>query len=319
MSDSLEILKKLEEFSLTDVQKINLSCGIQLLEGISTRKIKENLHQMSNLTKEERERINKLEQKNYLSRLRTRLRKNPTCIFKKEDFLDLFLKKYPSPQFANLPFINWDAEILKHFLEIAYKYETSDRRLKDALSRHPVMQTLPFLTISENKLNSDDTKTYLLILRFIKKENSKKFTHFVPINFNCQDLDVKIYKEHKCNFQSNNHKYNRIDIYNIAENYLSKSLNPKNAIFFVLSFTTEKTEKIFRESLLARSKLPKSTFIFITYSELKQLSLANATTYMYDFFEWLDPWYKEIKKIPNNRNAQFFIDEFNDLEKKYIK
>lgn len=312
MSDSLEILKKLEAFSLSPVQKINLSCAIQLLDGISTRRIKENLRQMSNVTSAEQKRIKQLMKKNNLSRLRQRSSVNPTSIFKKEEFLELFLKKYPSPQYVNLPFADWDFEILKHYLEIVYRYETSDRRLKDILSKHPISQILPFLTISRDIFDSDKIETFLLYIRFIQENSNSKYTHFVPIKFDCLKNDVTIYKEFK--ITSN---YEGINIFNIAENYLPKSTVNKNAVFLIL-YTT-KTMDLFRKNFLEYPKLPKSTFIFIKYSELKKLALANQTTYIKYFFDWLNPWYKKIKDIPTNENPQFFTREFKTLKKRYKK
>ncbi|WP_418620934.1 hypothetical protein [Sellimonas intestinalis] len=315
MINSLQILKNIETaFSLTPIQKIKLSCAIQLLESKKPRQIKRYFSDMllnPDLTPEEKNAIECFYHKNYLYRLKNRLLTYPVSIFKKGDFLKLFLKRYPSPQYVRLPFIDWDIDILRHYLSLAYNYITSERRIKDALSSYSPNEELPFLTFSGDILLRPQINTFLFIDYLIKapvQSKSKDFTHFIPLRFDCKTSKSNKLKAYR-------YADSKKDIFELAENMAPSQRI--NALFFCLE--TQNRVIHFKNCFLRRKTLPNSTFIFLKLLHLKKLSKSHNTTYIKPFYEWVSPVIKAFNDISKCQDTTSIIESYKSIIKKYEK
>lgn len=238
----------------------------------------------------------------------------------KEEFLLAFLRYVISPQLVDLPFFNWDSDLLKKYLNLRFNFECQDRLIKKVLKQSGTkkISTPPFLGSCREYLLEKKRKPYFYFLshRTIKVEHCSQLSKIIyAVWFNCLDLEYSsciadtyyftyLFKGKKksiknfCGFQL------------LSKDFFHKA-DQKDCIFFIVN--NDKNENYFRKSFLTSNTLPTSTFIFINdTSFFKILYDISGYQEFYDFYTWIDVLYRQLEVYISIEN----LDHSVSLESK---
>ncbi len=316
------------EFDIKDDNTIiDIFCMIkQLDDKLPPRKIKELLPSAFNFDFYERNLsyIFKYDDTNYFGVIRRKYQKSGiiSLFHHQEDFLNAFLKRYPSPQDVNLPFWNWNLQILQHYLKIIYKKGFSEYVLKKVLMSVPTHTTNPFLSSSRNLINSNEYHLFVWYICFIKTE--KKLNHYIPIRFDCENLEtnynsLKLY-ETNTELNTKRNKSNNNNIFLLLRRCLPKTDSPENCVFLINKSIFK--EKYFEQEFLRLDNdfFLESKFVFITINDIKNLYKQNSCTYLHEFYKSFKQFKKNIVEyikfdatIDNNP-----LQKIREIIKKYF-
>lgn len=275
----------------------------QLKDKLPPRKIKKSLDTSfeSDLFERNYRYISKYNDTNYFGVIRRKYEKRGiTALFHhQENFLNAFLQRYPSPQDVNLPFWDWDLEILQHYLKLVYKKEFLDYVLKKVLASAPKHTVNPFLSSSRDYINSEDFHIFIWYIIFIKRNNSKQFTHYIPIRFD--------YKESQTNskalkfYEVNDHSKHGYVYHSNTIFLLLKKCIPKNATsekyVFLINKSTYK-EKYFKKEFLCLASdnidLLQTKFVFIKSNDIQKIYQQNSCSDLKQFYKYFKQCQKKI-------------------------
>lgn len=221
MDKILESLYFLEKLPITNIKtKIDLFCALKHFELSkeegAPRKLyailQKNLQRLIEETKSDREKYLKnvdyntqTEGENYIKKylssdkigqiLRKIKRSDVLSLFStKEEFLLAFLRYIHSPQLVDLPFFNWDSDLLEKYLNLRFNFECQDRLIKKVLKQSGTtkISTPPFLGSCREYLFEKKKKIYFYFLshRTIKNDHcSQLIKKIYAVWFDCLDSD----------------------------------------------------------------------------------------------------------------------------------
>lgn len=312
------------EFDIKDAKtKIDLFCMLkQLDDKLSPQKIKKLLLTAfdSEFYSTNKEYISKYNDTNYFGVIRRKCQKSGvTSIFHyQKDFLNAFLKRYPSPQDVNLPFWNWDLPILQHYLKLVYKKDFKNYILKKVLRATPTHDNNPFLSSCRTFINSNKYSPFVWYIRFTK--TGKFFNYYIPIRFDCKNLEtnsnsLQLYKS----YIKSEHipKLDPVratnNIFSLLQRCIPKTVSPENCIFLIIS--SPLLEKYFKKEFLDLQNVSflETKFVFISVYDIKTICLMSSCDYLKLFYEQFKPCRDNLSNCI--KNCQYSI--LNDTD--YIK
>ena len=293
----------------------------QLKDKLPPRKIKKSLDTSfeSDLFERNYGYISKYNDTNYFGVIRRKYEKRGiTALFHhQENFLNAFLQRYPSPQDVNLPFWDWDLEILQHYLKLVYKKEFLDYILKKVLASAPKHTVNPFLSSSRDYINSKDFHIFIWYIIFIKRNNSKQFTHYIPIRFDYKESQTnsKALKFYEVNDHSKHgYVYHSNTIFLllkkcIPKNATSENATSENAISENATSENATSEKCIPKNATSKKCIPKNA------TSEKYIFLINKSTYKEKYFK------KEFLCLASDNidllQTKFVFIKSNDIQKIY--
>lgn len=224
----------------------------------------------------------------------------------KKDFVKIFLKKNPSPQYVGLPFRKWNTRTLSHYFKLEYECKICNRTISDVLAAHFVPNDFPFLRVS-NKYFLENYTIYYCIVRILKLNNSKKYTHYLPIRFGITDtystntLYCYDYKRDKSSSSFEN------NIFDDLERCLPKGTSTTQTLFLLKH--SKIREKFFEDCFLNSNHLPKASYIFIESEDnLTELAKLNGCMELSEFYDV----YTELK--PRLTKALYSLYDEEDIK-----
>ena len=258
--------------------------------------------------------ISKYSDTNYFGIIRRKYEKSGIiALFRhQEDFLNAFLHRYPSPQDVNLPFWDWDLEILQHYLKLIYNKKFPDYVLRKVLASVPQHTVNPFLSSSRDYINSENFRIFIWYIIFIKRNNSKQFTHYIPIRFDYKESQTnsKSLKFYEVNDHSKHgYMYHSNTIFSLLKKCIPKNATSENAT----------SENATSENATSEKCIPKNATSENATSENatseKYVFLINKTTYKEKYFK------KEFLCLASDNinllQTKFVFIKSNDIQKIY--
>ena len=211
-------------------------------------------------------------------------------------FFKVFLENNPTPQNVNLPFYDWDSDILYHYLNIAFNSKIAYYAVENAVASLPPRQgiELPFLSCIKEYMFKD----YNIFLWYIPLLSlDKKDDHYIPLRFDCiGDTGTNVEQLNASDkFYSVKNPY--YDRFALLEKSIPHHLPHSKSIHLII--TSRKIKQCFKTSFLRMEHMPDSIFLFTSYKNLN--NIAEAYPEMQYFYTSFKPVYHEIRKYLKKR------------------
>lgn len=304
----IDVLKHVyTEFNIKDSETlVDLFCIIkQFDDNLHPKDIRKlfTIEFDSDFYKKNKDYISKYNDTNYFGIIRRKYeKKGIVSLFRHQiDFLDAFLQRYPTPQDVNLPFWNWNIEIIQHYIEIEYNRHFPEYFLKKALNSIPEYNTNPFFSSCRNYIYSKKFHPFVWNIKFIK--STKKYTHYIPIRFDCRNMETNSNSLKFYSVNTHDQIPQKIDnIFSLLRRCIPTNISANECIFLIIKSNYKET--YFTKEFLALNDtdLLKTKFVFISLRDIKTLYQTLSCSYLNDFYISYSPCHKSIKNYVSSHS-----------------